>query len=462
MSNNTTWAAATEDEVPRLRVPPHSIEAEQAVLGGLLLDNRAFDRVGDVLQAGDFYSQQHRMIFEAISALCLACKPADVVTVFERLQGAGQSEQCGGLKHLNDLANCVPSASNARRHAEIVRERSALRELITVADSAATACFNPKGRSAGEVIDELSTRLLQLDRRQLSKVPRQLSELVVGRIDYVQALSEGTARSGTPTGITRLDAGLSGGLRPGNVYILAARPSVGKSSLAQFIALHVARHEGPVLMLSQEMPETEAADRALSALGSVNYRGLQTGKMEREDWERLTDACEIAQTIPYFIDDQPALRLKDIRAKARTVKNLKLLVLDYLQLSLGEGDNRVQEVGSLSRGLKALAKEMQIPLLVLSQLNRKAEERHGGEPELADLRDSGEIEQDADVAMFLWPLQDYDNGAKQIGVKLAKNRQGERGLRWALHFDGSRQRWGDSSDPMPNAAGKSTGKGRNL
>lgn len=429
--------------------PPHSVEAEQSLLGSILLDGGAWDRIGSLVAEADLYRHEHRLIFAAIAALRASNREADVVTVYDRLQRLGHIEAMGGLPYLNALAQSVPGAGGAKRYAEIVREKATLRAVIAAADQAREAAFDDQGRSADQVLEVLATAISKLERQQLRRTPRRLAELVPQRLDRVQALSAGEEIGGMATGLPTLDSTLTGGFRPGGVYILAARPSVGKSSLAQWLGLHVAQHHGAVLMLSQEMPEGEVVDRAIAALGHVDYAGLQTGNLDNEGWGRLSDGAELAANLPFWVDDQPALRLRDIRAKARQVRDLKLLIVDYLQLAVGEGDNRTQEVGSVSRGIKALAKDLGVPVLLLSQLSREVEKRASPEPQTSDLRDSGEIEQDADVVMFLWPAKDYDSGARQVGMKVAKNRQGRRDVRWALHFDGSTQRWWESADPLP-------------
>jgi len=441
-------------EVSRLRVPPHSEEAEQGVLGGLLSDNNAFDRVAGVLTEADFYRQDHRLIFAAIAALIARSQPADVVTVFEQLQSQGKAADCGGMQHINALAQSVSGSSNVRRYAEIVRERAVYRAVIAACDDGATAAFNPQGKTAADVVDGISAKLSALSRQQMRKAPRVLRDFMAGRIDRVNALADGKESPGLTTGVPRLDRALVG-LKGGRLIVLAARPSVGKSSFAEAVGLHVARCYGPALMLSQEMTGEEVSDRALSHLGRINHESLQTGSLDQDEWHRLPDAVEEAGGLPFWIDDQPALRLRDIKAKARQVKGLRFLIVDYLQLSEGDGDNRTQQIGSLSRGLKQLAKELDIPVLVLSQLNRKVDERPGREPVLSDLRDSGEIEQDADVVLFLWPLREYEGGAKLVGLKVDKNRGG-RLARFAMDFNGAHQRWHESTAEIPSGK-KSTG-----
>lgn len=440
-----------EEDLGTLRVPPHSAQAEQSVLGALLLDNAAFDRVADLLTDADFYRHEHRLIFAAISGMVMANKPADVVTVFEHLQAAGKAADCGGLQHLNALAQSVPGAGNARRYAEIVRDRSVLRQLIAVCDEAATGAFNPQGKAAGTVLDDMATKLRAIEGRQLHQVPRMLGEVAAGRFDHISDLQAGNIAPGWPTGIPTLDSMLNGGLRPGKVIVLGARPSVGKSSFAMHLGLKFARDGLPTLMLSQEMPDTELAERALSSLGEVNYSRLQRGQLQGDEWNGLTDAAEILRTTPFWVDDQPALRLSDIRAKARMVKGLRVLIVDYLQLSAGsgkvKGENRNSEIEEITRGCKALAKESGLAVILLSQLSREVEKRSDKRPQMSDLRDSGGIEQDADVVLFLWPGRPLNDFTKLVGLEVAKQRGGPLG-ELVLGFEGRLQRWHESTAPL--------------
>lgn len=431
------------EAVAELRVPPHSVEAEQSVLGAMLMDNRVFDRVADTLSANDFYRHEHRVIFEAIGSLVMAHKPADVVTVFERLQRDGKAEEVGRLAYLNSLAMSVPSVSSARRYAEIIRERAMCRSLIALGDQLATMGF--AGGDVEESLHQAGEMFAALTQRQVKEAPKPLSDLLISAIDRYTAQADGTAEPAIPTGITPLDRVLAGGLRAKKVYGIAARPSVGKSSLARAIGLHVARRV-PVLLLSQEMSGDEVADCTVSALGGIDSDSLQTGNLTGDDWGRMTEAVEEGSRLPFYVDDQGSLTLGDIRAKVRLVKGCGCVILDYLQLSRStlKNANRNDQVGEISRGLKALAMALGIPVIVLSQLNRDVEKRADKEPQLSDLRDSGEIEQDLDVAALLWTAAEYDEGARRIvGCKVAKNRGGKKG-RFALEFQASRYRWHES------------------
>lgn len=424
---------------------PWSAEAEQSVLGGLLLDNRAFDAAGP-LSERQFFDPRHAAIWSAIAQLCIARKPADVITVWQVLKDAGKAEECGGLPYLNSLAQSVPSAANMRRYAEIVREKAAQRALMQTADEALTIA-GERG-SVGEKIDRIATKFSALQRDQVRKVPRSIADIAIQRTEYYEAVENGTVLPGWRTHIGRLNDLLNGGLRAGNQYVIAARPSVGKSSFSQAVGIAQAREGKRVLFLSQEMGESEVADRGVANVGRISYGDLLTGKLEREGWERVTEAMDELARLPFFIDDQPALSLADVRAKAMQVKP-DVLIVDYLQLCAGSrrDGNRNSEIEEISRGLKALAKELNMAVLVLSQLNRKVEERSDRRPSLADLRDSGAIEQDADVVIFLWPVRECDDGRRLVGCGVEKNRQGRLG-QFGLDFYGDLQQWGESGDDI--------------
>ncbi|MBV8500761.1 MAG: replicative DNA helicase [Paucibacter sp.] len=437
-----------------LRVPPHSVEAEQSVLGGLLIDNSAWDKAADLLTDSDFYRYEHKLIFAAVGRLVNAGKPADVVTVFEELTSIGKAEG-GGLSYLNALAQSVPSAANLRRYSEIVREYSLHRRLIALVDAAAATAWAP-GLPMSDRLDRIAASVSALERGTQRRQPKALADLIVERIDHVNAVAEGNAADlGWSTRCGPLDEMLNGGLRPGHVYVIAARPAVGKSSFSQQLALVLAEQGLPTLYLSQEMPGSEVADRALANLGRIGFGKIQTAQLSDGEWSSLSEAVDRGARLPLFVDDQAALSIGDIRAKARSVKGLRVLVLDYLQLCAGSGDNRNAEIETLSRGLKALAKEMGIAIVSLSQLNRAVESRNGQRPRLSDLRDSGAVEQDADVVAFLWRVRTA--GERQIiGLAVEKNRQGRCGA-FGLDFDGDVQRWAVSTADISEDAGKVKG-----
>ncbi|HEV8314705.1 MAG TPA: replicative DNA helicase [Burkholderiaceae bacterium] len=430
--------AARDDEVARLRVPPHSIEAEQSVLGGLLLDNGAWDRAGDLLTDGDFYRFEHRTIFAAIGTLISATKPADVITVFEQLQSVGKAEECGGLAYLNALAQSVPSAANLRRYAEIVRERAILRKLVAASDEIATNAFNPQGRSVSQILDEAEGKIFKIGEEgsRTKQGFQPIDQLVVQLIDRVNELAENGAEdvTGVRTGFYDLDR-MTAGLQPGDLLILAARPSMGKTAFALNIAEHVSVAEGlPVVVFSMEMGASQLALRMVGSLGRIDQSGLRTGRLRDDEWGRLTEAVDKLGKASLFIDETPALTPAELRARsrrqARQCGKLGLIVVDYLQLMSGSGsgdENRATEIGEISRGLKALAKELQCPVIALSQLNRSVETRTDKRPMMSDLRESGAIEQDADVIMFIYRDEYYNKDSKEPGVAeiiIGKQRNG--------------------------------------
>ena len=427
-----------DDEVARLRVPPHSVEAEQSVLGGLLIDNLAWDRAGDLLTDADFYRHEHRLIYAAIGALVGHSKPADVITVFEQLQGLGKAQDAGGLAYLNALAQSVPSAANMRRYAEIVRERSILRKLIAASDEIATSAFNPQGRQVSTVLDEAESKIFKIGEEGSRQKQGFIGvdKLVVDLIDRVQELHDNGAEevTGVRTGFYELDR-QTAGLQKGDLIVLAARPSMGKTAFALNIAEHVAVHEElPVLVFSMEMGSAQLALRLVGSLGRINQQNLRTGRLDSGEWERLTEAVERLGKVQLFIDETAALTVSELRARSRRMARqfgtLGLIVIDYLQLMSGSAsgdENRATELGEISRGLKALAKELQCPVIALSQLNRSVEQRNDKRPMMSDLRESGAIEQDADIITFIYRDDYYNKDSKEPGVTeiiVAKQRNG--------------------------------------
>ena len=432
---------SADQQVANLRVPPHSIEAESSVLGGLLLDNAAWDRVGDLLVDGDFYRHEHQLIYASIGALVNASKPADVITVFEHLQNQGNAEAMGGLGYLNSLAQYVPSASNIRRYAEIVRERSILRKLVTASDEIATNAFNPKGRAVDKILDEAEQKIFNIGEEgsRMKQGFQSMDSLVVDLLDRVQEMADNPNDiTGVPTGFHDLDK-MTSGLQPGDLVVLAARPSMGKTAFAINIAEHVALNEGlPVAVFSMEMGASQLAVRVVGSIGRVDQGHLRTGKLTDEEWPRLTEAIERLRTVSLHIDETPGLTPSELRANSRRLARqcgkLGLIVVDYLQLMSGssgsDGDNRATELGEISRGLKMLAKELQCPVIALSQLNRGVEQRTDKRPMMSDLRESGAIEQDADIIMFIYRDDYYNKDSKDPGVAeiiIGKQRNGPTG-----------------------------------
>ncbi len=436
--------ARPDDEVSRLRIPPHSVEAEQSVLGGLLLDNGAWDRAGDLLGDSDFYRYEHRLIYAAISALVNGSKPADVITVFEQLQSLGKAEECGGLVYLNALAQSVPSAANIRRYAEIVRERSVLRKLVAASDEIATTAFNPQGRPVSQILDEAESKIFRIGEEgsRSRQGFQSMDALVVQLIDRVNELHENGAEevTGVRTGFYDMDR-MTAGLQAGDLIVLAARPSMGKTALALNIAEYVAVNEGlPVVVFSMEMGASQLALRMVGSLGRIDQQHLRTGALRDDEWGRLSEAVEKLGKVSLFIDESAALTPSELRARARRQARqcgqLGLIVVDYLQLMSGSTDssdeNRATVVGEISRGLKSLAKELKCPVMALSQLNRGVESRTDKRPMMSDLRESGAIEQDADVIMFIYRDDYYTKDAsKEPGVAeiiIAKQRNGPTGF----------------------------------
>jgi len=430
-------------QVAQLRIPPHSVEAESSVLGGLLLDNGAWDRVGDLLHEGDFYRFEHRMVFGAIGALINASKPADVITVFEQLLGQGKAEEIGGLAYLNALAQYVPSAGNIRRYAEIVRERSILRKLVSASDEISTTAFNPQGRPVATILDEAEQKIFNIGEEGARNRQgfQAMDSLVVALLDRVQEMADNPNDvTGVPTGFYDLDR-MTAGFQAGDLIVLAARPSMGKTALAINIAEHVALNEGlPVAVFSMEMGAAQLAVRIVGSIGRIDQSHLRTGKLTDEEWPRLTEAIEKLRTISLHIDESAGLTSSELRANARRLSRqcgkLGLIVVDYLQLMSGssnsDGENRATELGEISRGLKMLAKELQCPVMALSQLNRSVESRPDKRPMMSDLRESGAIEQDADIIMFIYRDEYYTKDAcKEPGVAeviIAKQRNGPTGV----------------------------------
>lgn len=429
-------------QVAQLRIPPHSIEAESSVLGGLLLDNGAWDRVGDLLAERDFYRYEHRMVFTAIGVLINASKPADVITVFEQLQNQGKAEEVGGLAYLNSLAQYVPSAGNIRRYAEIVRERSVLRKLVSASDEISTNAFNPKGRPVAAILDEAEQKIFNIGEEGARNKQgfQAMDTLVVDLLDRVQEMADNPNDvTGVPTGFYDLDR-MTAGFQAGDLIVLAARPSMGKTALAINIAEHVALNEGlPVAVFSMEMGAAQLAVRIVGSIGRIDQGHLRTGKLTDEEWPRLSEAIEKLRTISLHIDESAGLTSSELRANARRLSRqcgkLGLIVVDYLQLMSGstnDGENRATELGEISRGLKMLARELQCPVIALSQLNRSVEQRPDKRPMMSDLRESGAIEQDADIIMFIYRDEYYTKDAcKEPGVAeviIAKQRNGPTGV----------------------------------
>ncbi|WP_186013791.1 replicative DNA helicase [Burkholderia gladioli] len=410
---------------------PHSVEAEQAVIGILLNDNDAIDRIGD-LRTEHFFRGDHRALFAEIVGLIANGIGVDIVSLFDRLRSKGKADDVGGLAFLNALAQNAPSSVSIARNALIVRDRAQKRGLLAVASEMQESVAGTAD-DAGTLIDRAAAKLEALGEATVKREPKLLAEALADHINLLERRSTG-GESVISTGYEDLDRALNGGLRPGWSVILAARPGMGKTSLALNIGTHAAADHG-VLFLSMEMPEGELIDRNIASLGRVPLDRVMSAPDDNEFWDRVTAATMKMRDMNLHIDDQPALRLLDVRAKARMVKRksgLDVLIVDYLQLMQGEGSNRNAEIEGISRGLKALAKELNIAVIALAQLNRQVEQRANRTPMLSDLRDSGSIEQDADAVLFIHreEVANPDAGEQWRGfaqIRVAKFRHGRTG-----------------------------------
>jgi replicative DNA helicase len=405
-----------DQETAALKVPPHSLEAEQSVLGGLMLDNQAWDGVADRLVSDDFYRYEHRLIFNVMSALAEGNRPMDVVTLSEALEGRDQLGTVGGLAYLAELARTTPSASNIRAYADIVRERATLRKLIRAAGQIADGAFSPKGRPPDELVDEAERLVFQIsEERPKSGGPIGMSELLAKAVDRIDELFNLQGEmTGLSTGFRDLDE-MTSGLQPSDLVIIAGRPSMGKTTFAMNLVEHaVIASEKPVMVFSMEMPAESLMLRMLSSLGRIDQTRMRTGQLEDEDWPRLTSAVNLLKDKQLFIDDTAALSPGEIRSRVRRVVreqgNLSMIMVDYLQLMQipGFSENRTGEISEISRSLKGIAKEFGCPVVALSQLNRSLEQRPNKRPVMSDLRESGAIEQDADIIAFVYRDEVYN------------------------------------------------------
>ena len=442
MNARTDFPLDYSDTAAMLRVPPHSIEAESSVLGGLLLDNSAWDRAGDILADEDFYRHEHKLIFGVMRDLSNACKPVDAVTVCERLESLGKLDDAGGLAYLGSLAQFVPNAANMRRYAEIVRERSVLRRLVTASDEIATLAFTPQGKTVEAVLDAAQAAIFGIAEGQVAARDdwQDAGAGMVALLDRIEAQANGTAEQDfTPTGIADLDELLVGGLRGGELIIIGARPSMGKTALGLTIAAHVAAQRKPVGFFSMEMPKQQVYARLMSLRSHIHLSRLKRAERLRDfDWPKITESVEQISRLPFFVSDQGNLNINQLRARARGLGRrngqLGCIVVDYLGLMSGTDSKqpRVYQLEEATKGLKSLAKELNVPILLLAQVNRKVEERGDQMPMLSDLRDSGSIEQDADIVIFVHRehkakpgLGDEWKYHAKLGV--AKQRDGEPG-----------------------------------
>jgi len=437
--SETVSTLTSAQQATNPRVPPHSVEAEQAVLGGLMLANDAWDRIADRVHEEDFYRREHRLLFRAIGELADRDEPRDVVTLSEWLGQRGELDNVGHLAYLARLAEETPSAANITAYADIVRERSILRQLSAVGEDIAGAAYNPQGRDSKELLDYAEAQVFAIadqgTRHHRGFQP--INRVLTSTLDQIDTLlSSDSEITGLASGFNELDR-MTSGLQDSDLVIIAGRPSMGKTAFAMNVAEHVAMTDDqPVAVFSMEMPAEQIATRMISSLGRVELQKLRSGKLDEADWPRINSAVSLlSQQSKLFIDDTPALTPSELRARARRLKRehgLSLVLIDYIQLmQLGaSSENRATELSEISRSLKGLAKELDVPVVCLSQLNRSLEQRGDKRPVMSDLRESGAIEQDADVIVFIYRDEVYDEDSPQKGtaeILIRKQRNGPTG-----------------------------------
>jgi replicative DNA helicase len=425
-----------DSDIARIKMQPHSIEAEQSVLGGLLLSADAWDAVAESVSDRDFYRADHRLIFRQIARLAEASDPVDVITVADKLQASGELEAAGGLPYLAELAQNTPSASNIRAYGQVVRERASLRKLIEAAQDIADSGFNPEGRTSDQLVDEAERLIMQISEEgPKTGGPQDVNPLLKSALARIEELfTSGGDITGLSTGFADLD-NMTFGLQPSDLVIVAGRPSMGKTSFAMNLVENaVLGQDKPILVFSMEMPAEQLVIRMLSSIGRINQTRIRNDKLEQEDWPKLSTAVNKLKDVRLFIDDTPALSPTELRTRARRVARenggeLGMIMVDYMQLMqiAGSSEGRTAEISEISRNLKAIAKEFACPMVALSQLNRSLEQRPNKRPVNSDLRESGAIEQDADVIMFIYRDEVYNEESPDKGVAeiiIGKQRNG--------------------------------------
>ncbi|RZQ54699.1 replicative DNA helicase [Pseudoalteromonas phenolica] len=452
--------AKPDHQVDTLKVPPHSIEAEQSVLGGLMLDNQAFDRVAELVVSQDFYTRTHKLIFEAMEKLVEQSQPIDLITISESLEKNDQLTTVGGFAYLAEIAKNTPSAANIDAYAAIVRERAVVREMITVANEIAEAGFNPEGRDSHELLDLAESKVFKIaeQRSKSTEGPQSIHSILEKTVDKIEELyqSPQDGVTGVSSGYNDLDQ-MTAGLQPSDLIIVAARPSMGKTTFAMNLAEHAAMtQDKPVLIYSLEMPSEQIMMRMLASLGRINQTKVRTGQLDDEDWARLSSTMGLLmEKGKMYIDDASGLTPTDVRSRARRIARdhggISMIMVDYLQLMRvpSLSDNRTLEIAEISRSLKALAKELQCPVIALSQLNRTLEQRADKRPVNSDLRESGSIEQDADLIMFIYRDEVYNEDSPDKGVAeiiIGKQRNGPIG-KVRLTFQGQFSRFDNYAGP---------------
>lgn len=456
MQESIHTSLSSDAETLALKIPPHSIEAEQAVLGGAFLDKEAWDKVVERVREEDFYRKDHRIIFRAISALSEDGQPYDIVTVAEWLENHQLLDEAGGMRNLAALAENTPSASNISAYADIVRKRSILRQLISATTDINDTVFNPQGRSSEQILEFAEQTVFEIaenenrGRKSYQEIKEYLKE-ALNRVD--ELFHKDSPITGIATGFEDLDI-KTAGFQRSDLIIVAGRPSMGKTAFAVNIAENAAiKGQHSVAIFSMEMPGEQLAMRMMSSLGRIDQHKVRTGKLDDEDWPRLTSAVGMLQETRMFIDDTPALTPAELRARCRRISRehgLDLVVVDYLQLMqvAGTNENRATEISEISRSLKAMAKELKVPVIALSQLNRSLESRTDRRPVMSDLRESGAIEQDADVILFIYRDEVYDEESNDKGVAeiiISKQRNGPIG-KVKLAFRGQYTRFENLAD----------------
>lgn len=427
-----------DDQIDKLKLPPHSVEAEQSLLGGLLIDNEALDKIADIIGDYDFYRHDHQLIFQHISKVIYSNQPADIVTVGESLEKVNELGNIGGLEYLGMLAENTPTSANIRGYAQIVRERSIMRSLVLVGSDIAESAYSPQDKDAQQLLDESESKIFQIAESGkrtnvgFDDIKHLLPKVVESVEDRMKNPGDVT---GIATGFNDLDK-MTAGLQPQDLIIIAGRPSMGKTSLALNMAEHVAiEKKMPVAVFSMEMGALQLTTRLIGSVGRVDQQKMRTGQLEDDDWEKLTDSLGQLNDAPIHIDQGSALNAFEVRARARRLQRqagqLGLIVIDYIQLMTAangnQTENRATEISEISRSLKSLARELNVPVVALSQLNRSVEQRVDKRPVMSDLRESGAIEQDADVIMFIYRDEVYNPESVDKGlaeILLAKQRNG--------------------------------------
>lgn len=454
MANGASFSANKDQQLEALKVPPHSLEAEQSVLGGLMLDNEAWDRVAERVVARDFYRRAHQLVFEMMNRLVEKGQPIDLVTLSEALEHGGMLEDAGGFTYLAEIAKNTPSASNVAAYADIVRERAVIRQLIGVANEIAEAGFDPQGRSSADLLDMAESKVFRIaeERSNSDEGPMGVSDILTTTVEKIEALYNNPhdGVTGVSTGFSDLDK-MTAGLQPSDLVIVAARPSMGKTTFAMNLCEHAAlTNDKPVLIYSLEMPSDQIMMRMLASLSRVDQTKIRTGQLDEEDWARISGTMGmLLERGKLYIDDSSGLTPTEVRSRARRIARehggLSMIMVDYLQLMTvpGMSENRTLEIAEISRSLKALAKELNVPVVALSQLNRSLEQRADKRPVNSDLRESGSIEQDADLIMFIYRDEVYHENSEDKGsaeIIIGKQRNGPIG-RVRLTFQGQFSRF---------------------